>query len=147
VQGRELSADEWQRGPLLELNDLLRDLYVAVRRELGMAHPDDEFTEPFLHRLPAWPEPTPSMETRRAHTLEAVGGERACTEAGRGHLGKLQLLSGLDRDSASRITHARRAAVQSASNSSKRVGAGCGDVLLMRLSGLVSQRIEEDVRE
>ena len=28
------------------------------------------------------------------------------------------------------------------SNSSKRVGAGCGDVLLMRLSGLVSQRIE-----
>jgi len=35
----------------------------------------------------------------------------------------------------------------SASNSSKRVGAGCEDVLLMRLSGLVSQRIEEDVRE
>jgi hypothetical protein len=34
-----------------------------------------------------------------------------------------------------------------ASNSSKRVGAGCEDVLLMRLSGLVSQRIEEDVRE
>ncbi len=31
------------------------------------------------------------------------------------------------------------------SNSSKRVGAGCEDVLLMRLSGLVSQRIEEDV--
>jgi hypothetical protein len=28
-----------------------------------------------------------------------------------------------------------------------RVGAGCEDVLLMRLSGLVSQRIEEDVRE
>jgi hypothetical protein len=28
-----------------------------------------------------------------------------------------------------------------------RVGAGCGDVLLMRLSGLVSQRIEEDVHE
>jgi hypothetical protein len=35
----------------------------------------------------------------------------------------------------------------SASNSSKRVGAGCEDVLLMRLSGLVSQRIEEDVRD
>jgi hypothetical protein len=28
-----------------------------------------------------------------------------------------------------------------------RVGAGYGDVLLMRLSGLVSQRIEEDVHE
>ncbi len=34
-----------------------------------------------------------------------------------------------------------------ASNSSKRVGAGCGDVFLMRLSGLVSRRIGEDVRE
>jgi hypothetical protein len=28
-----------------------------------------------------------------------------------------------------------------------RVGAGCGDVLLMRLSGSVSQRIKEDVHE
>src|SRR5258708_13378346 len=34
-----------------------------------------------------------------------------------------------------------------ASNSSKRVGAGCEDVLLMRLSGLLSQRIKEDVHE
>src|SRR5260221_11844000 len=34
-----------------------------------------------------------------------------------------------------------------ASNSSKRVGAGCEDVLLMRLSGLLSQRIKDDVHE
>src|SRR5258708_23700870 len=33
------------------------------------------------------------------------------------------------------------------SNSSKRVGAGREDVLLMRLSGLLSQRIKEDVHE
>ena len=57
VQGREPRPDERERGPLLELNDRLRDLYIAVRRELGVAHPEDVFTEPFLQRLPTRHEP------------------------------------------------------------------------------------------
>lgn len=52
VQGRDPRADERERGPLLELNDRLRDLYIAVRRELGVAHPAEVFAEPFLQRLP-----------------------------------------------------------------------------------------------
>jgi hypothetical protein len=59
VQGRGPRADEMERGPLLELNDRLRDLYIAVRRELGVEHSDEVFTEPFLQRLPARNEPKP----------------------------------------------------------------------------------------
>jgi hypothetical protein len=57
VQGREPRPDETARGPLLELNDRLRDLYVAVRRELGVEHASEVFAEPFLQRLPTRPEP------------------------------------------------------------------------------------------
>jgi hypothetical protein len=57
VQGREPMPDEAARGPLLELNDRLWDLYVAVRRELGVEHASEVFAEPFLQRLPTRPEP------------------------------------------------------------------------------------------
>lgn len=54
VEGQEPRPDERARGPLVELDDRLTDLYEAVRRELGVAHPDRVFREPErLLRLPA----------------------------------------------------------------------------------------------
>ncbi len=65
VQGKGPRPDEKERGPLVELDDRLRDLYAAVRRELGVAHPERVFREPdHLRRLPtAVPNPADTEMT------------------------------------------------------------------------------------
>ncbi len=64
VEGKQPRPDELERGPLVELDERLRDLYVAVRRELGVAHAESVFREPDpLLRLPTLTEPeAPSTE-------------------------------------------------------------------------------------
>jgi hypothetical protein len=44
--GKDPREDERERGSLALLNDSLIDLYAAVRRELGLPHPDDVYREP-----------------------------------------------------------------------------------------------------
>jgi hypothetical protein len=44
--GKAPREDERERGALTLLNDSLIDLYAAVRRELGLPHPDDVYREP-----------------------------------------------------------------------------------------------------
>ena len=48
AEGKALREDEQQRGPLIMLDESLMSLYAAVRREIGMPHPDDVYQEPWI---------------------------------------------------------------------------------------------------
>jgi len=45
-EGRGLRDDEKERGPLVLLHEWMMRLYVEVRRETGIPHPEDMFYEP-----------------------------------------------------------------------------------------------------